>query len=86
MLSTSMAAGQGRLPRRDRLMPAKSSFVHDGEIYYTVGATARLLSTTATKVRGMMGRGELEWKQFRVNGRLLIPAKSIVAYTKRRDR
>jgi hypothetical protein len=33
-----------------------------------------------------MGRGDLEWTQFRVNGRLLITAKSIVGYKNRQDR
>ena len=42
-----------------------------------------MLSTTARKVREMMGRGDLEWTQLRINGRLLIPVESIVGYMKR---
>ncbi len=32
-----------------------------------------------------MGRGDLEWTQLRINGRILIPAESIVGYKKRQD-
>jgi len=57
--------------------------IHKGKAYYSVGEAARMFGTTATKVRGMMGRGDVEWTQLRVNGRLLIPAESIVAYKRR---
>lgn len=60
-------------------MPANDKVVHKGKVYYSVGATARMLSTTATKVREMMGRGDLEWAQLRASGRILITADSIVA-------
>jgi hypothetical protein len=58
----------------------KQKIVRDGKTYFTVGATARLLSTTGNEVREIMGRGDLEWTQFRMNGRLLITAASIAAY------
>jgi hypothetical protein len=67
-------------------MSANKKVIHGGKTYYSVGATARILSTTANKVREMMGRGDLEWTQFRVNGRLLITAESIVGYKNRQDR
>jgi hypothetical protein len=51
--------------------------LHNGDAYYSVADAARYLGTTATKVRGMMGDGSLEWAQFRVNGRLFITAKSL---------
>ena len=66
-------------------MPVNRRIVHEGKAYYSVGATARVLSTTARKVREMMGRGDLEWTQLRINKRLLIPVESIVGYIKRRD-
>lgn len=59
-------------------MLVKNQVIHEGKIYYTVAATARMLSTTTTKVRQMMGTGDLEWTQLRVNGRILITAESIV--------
>ena len=66
-------------------MPANDKVVHKGKVYYSVGATARLLATSATRVRQMMGRGDLEWTQLRVNGRILVPAESIVAYMRHQD-
>lgn len=66
-------------------MPANDKVSYKGKVYYSVGATARMLSTSATKIREMMGRGDLESAQLRVNGRILIPAESIVAYKKRHD-
>ena len=66
-------------------MPPNDKVVHKGKVYYSVGATARMLSTTATKVRELMGRGDLDWTQLRLNGRIVITAESIVAYKKRRD-
>ncbi len=61
-------------------MPKYDKVIHNEKAYYSVGATARMLSTTATKIREIMGRGELEWTQLRVNGRIVISAESIVAY------
>ncbi len=61
---------------------ALGKIIHKGRAYYPVGAAARLLSTTAPKVRELRGLGDLEWTQFRTNGRLMIPAESIVAYKK----
>lgn len=67
-------------------MSANKKVIHKGKTYYSVGETARILSTTAIKVKEMMGRGDLEWTQFRVNGRLFITAESIVGYKKRQDK
>ena len=52
--------------------------IHEGSAYYSVLDAARLLGTSAPKVREMMGNGNLEWTQFRVNGKLFITAKSIL--------
>ncbi len=41
-------------------MKASDKVVHNGTVYYSVRATARLLSTTANKVKEIMGRGDLE--------------------------
>jgi hypothetical protein len=66
-------------------MSAIKKVIHEGKAYYSVGATARILSTTPNKVREMMGRGDLEWRQFRRNGRLFVTAESIVGRTKRQQ-
>jgi hypothetical protein len=56
---------------------------HNGKTYFTVSAPAKMLLTTANKVRDLMGSGELEWTQFRVNGQLMILADSVISYRKR---
>jgi hypothetical protein len=56
---------------------------HKGKLYYDVVSTARLLRTTAVKVRHLMGEGELEWTQLRHGGRLVVRAESIAGYKRR---
>jgi hypothetical protein len=56
---------------------------HKGKLYYDVVSTARLLRTTAAKVRHLMGEGELEWTQLRRGGKLVIRAESIAGYKRR---
>ena len=64
-------------------MKARDKVVHNGTVYYSVGATAELLCTTKTKIKEMMGRGDLEWTQFKGNGPLFVTATSIASYDKR---
>ena len=56
---------------------------HAGKIFYTVGGAAKVLRTNAVKVKELMVKGELEWQNFRVNGRLYISEASIIAYLKK---
>ena len=57
--------------------------IHEGRAWYTVPAAARMLSTTAPKVRELMGAGELEWAQApRRNGPIIVSADSIVGRKK----
>jgi hypothetical protein len=58
-------------------------YVKDGKPYYSVADAAKLLGTNASKVRELMGSGQLEWNQTRLNGRLIVEAESIIRY---RDR
>jgi hypothetical protein len=71
--------------QKARRTPTNKKIVHEGRTYYSVGATARILSTTPKKVKEMMGRGDLEWTQFRDNGPLFVTADSIVGYQKRQQ-
>ena len=64
-------------------MKASDKIVKNGTVNYSVRATARLLSTTANKIKEMMGRGDLEWTQFELNGKLFVTATSIAADDKR---
>ncbi len=67
-------------------MKASDKIVHNGTVYYSVAGTAKLLFTTKTKVKEIMGRGDLEWTQFGLNGQLFVSATSIAAYSKRQSR
>jgi hypothetical protein len=55
-------------------------YVKEGKPYYSVADAAKLLGTNASKVRELMGSGQLEWNQTRLNGRLIVDADSIVRY------
>lgn len=57
--------------------PVLKKIVKDGAAYYTVGDAAKYLGTTATKIRELLGSGELEMAQLRVNGKILVTAKSL---------
>ena len=66
-------------------MPARrvrDTVNHDGKVYFTVGGASRAIGTTTAKVRALMGRGLLEWAQFKVNGKLMVSSESLVAYMK----
>jgi hypothetical protein len=56
---------------------------HKGKVYYDVASTARLLRTTAARVRQLMGAGELQWTQLRRGGKLVVPAEYIVEFKRR---
>jgi len=59
--------------------------LHDGKVFYTVPDAARYLGTNATKVRQLIGAGEMEMDQIRTNGKLLVTAESLVAYKGRQQ-
>ncbi len=67
-------------------MKAKDKVVKNGVVYYSVAGTAELLGTTKPKLREIMGRNELEWTQFELNGSIFVTAISIAAYLKRGKR
>ncbi|MFA7399645.1 MAG: hypothetical protein WCZ98_04095 [Sideroxydans sp.] len=66
-------------------MAAKNQVVHEGKIYYSMAATARLLGTTTTKVKQLIVPEGLEWTNIRVNGPIWIGAESIASYLKRKQ-
>lgn len=61
----------------------KNQLVHDGKLYYSVAATARMLGTTSPKLKKVIISEGLDWANFRVNGPIWISAESIIAYQKR---
>ena len=42
-------------------MAKHDRIVRDGKVFYSVPETARMLKTSANKVRDYMGDGSLEW-------------------------
>ena len=58
----------------------RTKVTHAGKTYYSVGGAAKLLSTNTMKVKQLMGDGNLEWSNLRVNGPLYISEASILAY------
>jgi hypothetical protein len=57
----------------------------DGEDFYTVGETARILRTTERTVRRRLQRGDLEGKRDPISGRWWVDPRSVTdAMTLRR--
>lgn len=52
----------------------------DGQQWYPVGSAARLLGTTAPKVRELMGDGTLEWCQKGRSQIMMVSVASTEAY------
>jgi hypothetical protein len=52
----------------------------NGELYYSVPVTARLLKMRPAGVKKLMGEGKLDWDQTRLNGQSIVRAKSVAAY------
>lgn len=64
-------------------MSGKDKIVFEGEQWYAVPLVAKLLGTSATKVRKLIEPEGLEWRNFRVNGPIYISAVSLSAYQQR---
>jgi len=56
-------------------------FLINGKTHYRVPDAARILKITKPKVRELLGKGDLESAQFRMNGKIYVTAKSIVEYS-----
>lgn len=65
-------------------MAAKTQVMHEGKLYYSVAAAAKLLGTTSPKLKQIMVPEGFEWTNFRVNGPIWISAESIVSYMRRK--
>lgn len=64
-------------------MRVERKIIHEGRVWYSVPAAARLLHTRTEKVREIMGKGEVEWTQLRTGGKLLIAVDSLLSYEAR---
>ena len=63
-----------------KIVSVKQQVTHEGQLYYSVPLVAKLLGTSATKVRRLMLAEGLEWMNFRENGPIYISADSYNAY------
>jgi hypothetical protein len=66
-------------------MAAKTQMLHDGKLYYSMPAAARLLGTTTTKLKQIIGPEGIEYCNFRVNGPLWVSAQDLASYLRRRE-
>jgi len=60
-----------------------SQIIHDGQQYYSLAASARLLGTSVANLKKIMVKEGLDWTNLRVNGPLWISAESINSYLRR---
>ena len=66
-------------------MAAKTQMMHEGKLYYSMPAAARVLGTTTTKLKEIIGPEGIEYRNFRVNGALWVSAQVLADYVRRRD-
>lgn len=66
-------------------MAVKTQMLHEGKLYYSMPAAARLLGTTTTKLKQIIGPEAIEYCNFRINGPLWVNAQDIANYVRRRD-
>lgn len=52
-------------------MRVERKIVHEGRVWHSVPAAARLLRTKTVKVREIMVRGDVEWTQLKAGAKLL---------------
>lgn len=66
-------------------MLAKTQMMHEGKLYDSMPAAARLLGTTTAKLKQIIGPEGIEYCNFRVNGPLWLSAQDLAGYLHRRD-
>lgn len=66
-------------------MAAKTQTTHEGKLYYSIPATAKLLGMTTTKLKQIMVQEGIEVCNFRVNGALWVSAADISSYMRRKQ-
>jgi hypothetical protein len=66
-------------------MAAKTHMLHEGKLYYSMPAAARLLATTTTKLKQIIGPEGIEYCNFRINGPLWVSALDIDNFLRRQN-
>ena len=54
------------------ITPIVKKIILEGKVFYSIADTAKMLGTNAAKVREIIGRGELDARQTRVNSRRFV--------------
>ena len=67
-------------------MAVKTQKMHDGKLYYTTAATARMLETTTTKLKSFMIEEGFEWTTLPKSSGIWISATSITEYLRRKEK
>lgn len=66
-------------------MATKTQMMHEGKLYYSMPAAAKLLGTNTTKLKQILGPERIEYRNFRVNGTLWVSAQDLVSYLRRKE-
>jgi hypothetical protein len=66
-------------------MATPKQIVHEGKLYYSLAEAARLLGTTTGKLKEIIGPEGIEYRNFRVNGRMWVSALDLANYLRRRE-
>jgi hypothetical protein len=67
-------------------MGVKTQTMHEGKLYYSMPAAARLLGTTTPKLKKLLIPEGFEWTNLRENGPIWVGAESIAGYLSRRGK
>ncbi len=66
-------------------MAVKTQMMHEGKLYYSMPAAAKLLGTTTTQLKQIIEPEGIEYCNFRVNGPIWVSATDLANYLRRRD-
>lgn len=66
-------------------MAVKTQMMHEGRLYYSMSAAAKLLGTTTTKLKQIIEPEGIGYCNFRVNGPLWLSAADLANYLRHRD-
>ncbi len=56
-----------------------------GQLYCSLAEAARALRTTTPKLKTIIAQEGIEYRNFRVNGRMWVSVRDLTDYMKRRD-
>lgn len=66
-------------------MANKNQLLHEGKLYYSMPAAAKLLGTTTPKLKQIIVPEGIECLNFRVNGPLWVSASDLASFLRRRE-